>query len=280
MSVSAGERDLLELFGSLSARELRAVCLDSLRDLVPREKPVVKPVTLGPAVVRAAAHLKGRSAEQAEAMAGKWVHCVQQLKPELLGVAGFLWSLVGAGLAVPGANPDGWHVPTIVLTREGWEFVNSGDLHPLQPGAVERVKTACPGIPAQVLDLLTDASACLAHGLVRPAIALLGFAYEATIDEVLDQLDTKGYLQNVKIPWGAGDRLKLLRSKLAIVLPDPAKKEERQRAELACDLAEKIRDRRNEASHPKLFTGAVHDEVADYLTSGFRRLPDLWAIQA
>lgn len=282
MSVTPGERDLLELFGSLTPRELRAVCFDSMRGLVGRTNPTISPVDLGRALVPKAAQLRpGRTPDQVQAMAGKWVHCVQQRKPELLGVAGFLWSLVGARLAVPEPNTNGVHLPTVVLTGAAWDFVNSGDPHPLLPGAVARVKERCPGLPDHVVDLLSDASECLSHGLNRPAIALLGFAYEAVIVEVLKTLDTKGIVQQSKLPWQAVDRLKLLRSKVGEVFTGNGReaKEARDAAELACDLADKIRDRRNRASHPSQAYGFQdHDEIEEYLTSGFRRLPDLWAM--
>lgn len=281
MTVSPGEHQLLELFSNLSARELRAVCLDSIRGLVGRASPTINPVDLGRTLVPNAAQLRpGKTPDQVQAMAGRWVHCVQHRKPELMGVAGFLWGLVRAGLAVPQPDTNGWHLPTVVLTGEACDFIHSSDPHPLLPGSVARVQARCGDLPGHVVDLLSDASECVSYGLNRPAIALLGFAYEAAIGEVLESLVRMGrYTGN--LPSRAWERVKVVRESIPRVFTGNGReaKEASSAAELACDFADKIRNRRNQASHaPKAYGFADHDEIEEFLTSGFRCLPDLWAM--
>jgi hypothetical protein len=214
-------------------------------------------------------------------MTDKWLHCLQSRKPELLGVAGFLWWLVRAGLAVPLTTPDDWYLPSIALTDAGFQFIDSAGDHPLLPGGVKRVEDRCAGqLPIQVVDLLTDAVECLSHGLNRPAIVLLGVAYESVIEAVLESLHLRQLTG--PLPAKAWQRIAALRAAIPSVFPGNtiAAKEARGAAEWACDLADKIRDRRNQASHTKQAHGFQDpDEVEEFITSGFRRLPDLWAMK-
>lgn len=279
MSEKPGEVALAALIESLTAREMRVAGFAAFHDFA-QYAEVIKPDALGTAFIREMVRVSGRGVAPGEqlAMEGMWRHLLTQVKPaRMTPVADFVWSFVRAGLAVPVPDTNGWHVPHVILTKLGRDVLTAPPSHPLLPGAVERVAADCAGLPAPLVRLLSDASDCLGHGLLHPAIALLGFAYEGTVDEVLDRLETLGYVKT-KIPTKAWERLKLLRTTLPAVFA-AKEKEEHERATLACDLAELIRDRRNEASHPRLAAGfSDREAVEEYLASGFRRLPDLWGI--
>lgn len=280
MSVTQAEQDLLHLLSSVSERELREACIDSMRGHVGRSNPHLHVSDFIGGLLDRLVQLQPRAVTSpVSAMAGILTHCQQQRRREVGRLAEFMWWLVRAGLGIPRISPDGWDAPSVLLTDAGWEFVETRDAHPLLPGAVARLEAACPGLPAHVVELLADAVECCSFGLNRAAVALLGFAYEGTIDAVLDHLVTKGRVTKSKLPFHAGDRLDLLRKTIPAVYPDSARKEARGNAEFACDLADKIRDTRNRASHPKLASGMLNrDYVEEYIVSGFRRLPDLWAV--
>lgn len=277
MSVTQAERDLLQLLSTVSAREFHEACIESLRGV---GRNIQVSSFIGPLLDRLVTLHPRAVSSSASEMASISDHCQRSLRRELHSLAEFMWWLVRSGLATPRPNPNGWDAPPVLLTKAGLEFIEGRAPHPLMPGAIARLETACPGLPAHVVELLTDAVECCSFGLNRAAVALLGFAYEGAIDEVLDMLETKGHVN--KLPQKAGERLKLLRSKLLAVYPDPTTtttKAARDDAELACDLAEKIRDSRNRASHPRIASGILNrDYVQEYLVSGFRRLPDLWAV--
>lgn len=221
MSATQAEQDLLRLLASVNERELHDACIDSMRGCVGRSNPHLHIRDfIGPLLERLVQLQPGVASSSIADMRAILTHCLSGQRCELSRLADFMWWLVRAGLGIPRMSPDGWDVPSVVLTDAGWQFVETHSPHPLLPGTVARLEAACPGLPDHVVELLTDAVECCAYGLNRAAVALLGFAYEGAIDEVLDRLDTKGHVKKDKLPFQAGDRLKLLRSKLSAVYPD------------------------------------------------------------
>jgi hypothetical protein len=187
--------------------------------------------------------------------------------------------MVRAGLVIPYGDdhqrlPQRYHV-----TRAGVRFLENADTHPLLPGAVRRVQERCAGLPDEVSALLVDAHACYENGLHRPAVMLLGVAFESAVEEVAEALQASGHLTH-PIPSRAAQRLAAVRSALPRRFAGNAGPmiEARSAAEQACDFANKLRSRRNDGSHTTPRYGFDdHDEIEEMLVSAARCLPDLWA---
>lgn len=281
MSVTTGEQDLLELLRSLTPGEIRSAGIAAACELRARRAISFDPRKFGPAFLASAVQLKpGYTTERAMAMEAVWGHCLSSVRPEMLKISSFLWWLVRAGLAVP--TPPFEHVPAVTLIGDSaWEAIARGAPHPLAPTAVQRVLDRCKGqLPDEVVDLLTDSAECMSHGLNRAAIALLGVAYEAVVEIVLESLHANQLTG--PLPAKAWQRIAALRAAIPQVLQgsDASAKESRGKAERACELADTIRSRRNDAAHTKQALGFEdHDEIEELLVSGFRRLPDLWAMK-
>lgn len=112
-------------------------------------------------------------------------------EPWMGGVVEFLAWFVRARLAWPLGAPANAFPITLRLTRRGARFLEASEDHPLLPGFVDRVAARCPGLPGEVLSLLSDARECLDHGLMRPAIVLMGVAYEVAVENAVDALVTR-----------------------------------------------------------------------------------------
>ena len=186
-----------------------------------------------------------------------------------------LWWGVRTGLLVPGeiggrgtATFGGVFLATSLCRR----VLENPDDVPFAPDFVRRAKERCPGLADTVVVHLEDSHACHEIGLERPAVVMLGLAYEAAIEAVLDALAKLGH--QFKMPREAKDRIDLLRKLLPKVVPDD---ERRRKAEEAIAYAEQLRSRRNQASHTEAhwpFTD--HEEVDELLLSGGRHLPEMW----
>ncbi len=105
--------------------------------------------------------------------------------PWMAGVMEFLAWFTRSGLAVE------LHPRNLYLTRRGIALLDGPSENPLLPGFLDTIRTRCPGLPDGVLALLADARACLDHSLLRPAVVLMGVAYELAIEEVIRVLITK-----------------------------------------------------------------------------------------
>jgi hypothetical protein len=115
-------------------------------------------------------------------------------QPWMSGVFEFMVWFVRAGLAWPlGAAPNATPI-TLRLTRAGLRFLAADEDHPLLPAFLDRVLQRCPGLPDNVISLLAQGRACLDHGLMQPAIVLIGVAYEAAIEEVVGVLVARNRL--------------------------------------------------------------------------------------
>jgi hypothetical protein len=147
--------------------------------------------TLGVELVPLLAARKGLPAGDVNTLKETFVDATNE--PWMGGIVEFLSWLTRAGLAWPlGAPVNGLPI-TLRLTRAGVRLLGLEEDHPLLPGFVERIGARCPGLPHGVLALLGDARTCLDHGLMRPAIVLLGVAYEVAVESVVDALIAWGF---------------------------------------------------------------------------------------
>jgi hypothetical protein len=158
-------------------------------------------------------------------------------------------------------------------------YLDTKEDHPLLPGFLQRIKTKCPGLPDGVLSMLVDARRCLEHALLRPAVIVLGVAYEIAIDSVAENLATKGLVSKSTPELDAGPRIRnikaaLLKPDMEIAMP---KKEDRQVAANAIDFADQLREQRNLGVHTAIeFEDRA--ETEEFIVSAGRHLPALWSL--
>lgn len=206
----------------------------------------------------------------------------------------FLWWLERAGLAVPTAfgkkehhedrdyeHQHRWYPTTMRLTARGARLIDGSDNHPMLPGFLDRIRERCPGLSEGVIALLVDARACCDHSLMRPAVVLMGVAYELAIEQIVDALVTKGFVLPNTADQKPAERIQRIRTLLSSdrakgILPDS---DARKVARMAYDFAEDLRQRRNEAAHTSPTFDFDHtEETEEYLVSAGRHLPALWSL--
>jgi hypothetical protein len=224
-------------------------------------------------------------AEDDEAMGMDWMS----------GVLEFLWWLTRAGLAVelrrqvapataiPGhehGHSTRYYPTDMRLTTRGVRLLESTDDNPMLPGFLDRIRSRCPGIPESVVALLVDARACFDHSLMRPAVVLMGVAYEVAVEQVMEILVIRKHYLEAKRET-AKDRIeritKLLHSdKAKALLPNT---DARTLAKAAYDFAEQLRQRRNDAAHSTPAMDFTHNaETEEYFISAGRFLPAIWSL--
>jgi hypothetical protein len=195
----------------------------------------------------------------------------------------FVWWLGRTGLAVEIQHEQSTPI-LLRLTRRGAYMLDSTDDNPMLPGFLDRVRARWPKLPDGVIALLVDARACLDHSLLRPAVVLMGVAYELAIEEVVGELVTKGLVQPntpKELPAKRIERIKeLIRDtgKVKVVLPDV---DDRTAALAAYDFADLLRLRRNEAAHSRPAYDFEHvGETEEFLVSAARHLPGISSLLA
>ncbi len=152
----------------------------------------------------------------------------------------------------------------------------AGDEHPLSPGYLRRFRERHPDVPEEVVVLIEDAQACLGFRLMRPAVVLLGLAYETAALKVLETLVERAIVDRRKVGDTAANRIARPRSTLPKL---ECRDDERATATAAVDFADHLRIRRNDASHPVESPPFDDiDEVEELIISAARHLPFLWGI--
>ncbi len=193
-------------------------------------------------------------------------------------VVEFIWWFVGAGFATPTAFAGG-NLIDMRLTRRGAAFLDAPPDHPMLPGYLARIAARCPNLSDSVVDLLSDAGACLDHGLRRPGIVLMGVAYEVAIEAVIDSLIARTALLPVVATQQAALRISAIRAVIDTVLPGttPQERDDRFATKRAYDFADDLRRRRNDGSHttPR-YPFDDPQEAEEYFVSAGRNLPLIW----
>ena len=296
---------MMVLLENVSHNEIRALGIESLRRWRRREPPQKgEPIDrytgtvfqmhgdLGLEMVKLLAERKGGSHVDANALKEPFQDDEAMFREWMGGVAEFIWWLARSGIAVEHTygdksnNPSRYQArvfPTSMrLTARGVRLLDGSDDDPLLPGFLDRIKLRCPELPDGAMALLVDAHACLDRSLLRPAVVLMGVAYELVIEEVVHRLEPKGLVKEKTIDAEAGVRLKRIRElfrtdeKIKHVFPD---RDDRRRAEAAYDFADVLRLRRNEAAHTRPAYDFEHaGEVEEFLVSAGRHLPALWSL--
>jgi hypothetical protein len=280
---SVGDRAAMkELLKGISDAEVRELCIEALRTWRkshPNETQAAMHGALGrelfPLLMRrrAGAPFPFSGVSPHEAL----LDAVTETGME--GVSEFVNWFVGAGLAWPLGTSANQYPITLHLTRSGLRFLDGTKDHPLLPGFVDRIAQRCPNLPDDVLSLLVDARSCLDHGLMRPAIQLMGVAYEVAIEHVVGSLVTKAKLNAVVATQKAASRIAAIKAVIDQVMPNTTiqEKEGRFAVQAAYDFADQLRRRRNDAAHttPK-YDFADREEAEEFLVSAGRHLPNVW----
>lgn len=167
------------------------------------------------------------------------------------------------------------------LTAKGVRLIDGSDDNPMLPGFLDRIRARCPGLPDGVIALLVDARACCDHSLMRPAVVLMGVAYELAIEQVVDALVTKSLVHPNTPDQKAGERVKRIKALLAspqanTILPGS---DARVAARAAYEFADHLRQRRNEAAHTTPIFDFDHtEETEEFLVSAGHHLFALWSL--
>jgi hypothetical protein len=203
-----------------------------------------------------------------------------QHEPWMADVVEFLWWLERAGFAVPlqpvNSETDGYP-SQLRVTKAGARLLEGEGDALLLPGAIERVRSRCPGLPNEVLVHLVDARSCLDHALARPAVVLLGLAYETAIDQAIEALIARSSISPETTRQKAAKSISAVKRMLD---PRPDS-EEKFTAIAAWDFADVLRRRRNDGSHTRPAYG--FDDLSEFhelFVSALRHLPGLWGVAA
>ncbi len=273
------------LLADRSPRAIRAICVEALRRWHQTEGRGLRVATMHGALGLYAVRLmlEDRPNPSVNPIVAKEAFLGDQQLPFMAPVIDFVWWMIRTGLAWPELFPipqgtvghaPGNQLVSLHLTDDGLRFLDSADDHPLAPGFLKRLRARHPEVPDAVMVLLEDAQACLDVSLYRPAVVLLGLAYETAVEGVLLDLATKALTTTKSIQTAnAGDRIAMLKKLLTRL---QLKDEERRKGEDAIAFANHIRERRNDAAHttPK-WPFDDSDEIEELLTSAARHLPTL-----
>jgi hypothetical protein len=277
----SGETETADVIDKLGVEGVRALGIRSLREFR-TAYPTVR-------VVSTHGHLGLKFFElltaeyenlQINPVASKeiFIECDERVRFRL--ILEFIWWLVRVGYVIP-RTLTASGIPTLLqLTDAGMRLADpkSDDDHPMLPGFLGRLQQRVPGIIDEVIAHLDDARSCLEHGLNRPAMVLIGLAYETAIEHLGDYLVSVSKLNQKTwdATWNAEKRINLIRQALPTCGMKPY---DLSQVTLALDCADRIRVRRNDASHTVASYAFDHrEEIDEYLVSACRHLPQLWIL--
>ncbi|MGE3671939.1 MAG: hypothetical protein AB7K71_19875, partial [Polyangiaceae bacterium] len=176
---------LQDLIEGVTQRELRALTLTALASWLakfPERRTFSSHGTVGRQLVPLLADRKGLRLEsrRVNELAEGFIQFQQE--PWMSEVVDTLWWLIRSGHAIP-LHWSNENLSSMLLTEAGARLLKSPLDHPLHPEAVSRLQSRCPSIPAEVLEHLADARTCLDLDLLRPAVTLLGLAFELCLTQ-------------------------------------------------------------------------------------------------
>lgn len=286
--------EVRKLIERLSNDEVHVLCVQALRNWHSRLKPQVWPEAhyepvdetfqlhdqFGRELLPLIADKRSASVTDIDALKESFIDALGYTW--MRGVMEFLWWLQRAGLAVETQRGKSGYPIAMRMTARGLRFLAATDDDPLLPGFLDRIRARCKDLPDGVLALLVDARACLDHGLHRPAVVLMGVAYELAIEHVVDKLEPLRLLDAKTTKEKPKEKINRI---LALIRDVPKVKgrlpssDERTTAERAYDFADTLRDRRNEAAHTTPRYDFSHrEETTEFLISASRHLPGLWLL--
>lgn len=196
--------------------------------------------------------------------------------PFMEPVMEFVWWMVRAGVARPELGQQ--ILGGLYVTDAGLKFLGSAGDHPLHPGFLDRLRKRFQDMDEEVLVLFEDARACLGFRLLRPAVVLLGVAYEKAIEEVLLHFVPLGLTSAKSVQAAhANERIATLKKLLSKL---DMSKDGARMATAAIDFADNLRVRRNDGSHttPR-WPFDDSSEVEELILTASRYLPALWLVK-
>lgn len=268
-----------ELLQGISDAEVRELCIEALRTWR-RSHPTETQAGMNGAFGRQLVTLLLRRRTPTISGAAPHEALLDAVtEPGLEGFAEFVGWFVRAGFAWPLGAPVNQYPITLHLTRSGLRFLDGTTDHPLLPGFVDRLTQRCANLPDDVQSLLIDASSCLDHALMRPAIQLMGVAYEVAVEHVVDSLVARAKLPAAVSQQKPALRIVAITPVIDRVMPNTTQqeKEDRFAVHAAYDFADQLRRRRNDAAHtaPR-YDFSDREEAEEFLVSAGRHLPNLW----
>jgi hypothetical protein len=282
MSRREDKAAMKELLNGRSDDEVRALCIDVLRTW--RKTHRAQPDfslhgDLGQALYPKLMQLRGAAPFPFSGAAPAAALEDSIAEAGMESISEFVNWFTRAGFAWPLSAPPNQYPIRLHLTRLGCRFLDADEDHPLVPGFVDRIVARCPKLPDDVQSLLIDARSCLDHELVRPAIQLIGVAYELALDHVVESMVARTVLPQSATELRAARRIGAIRAKIDMVMPASTiqEKETRGAVHASYDFADQLRQRRNDAAHtsPK-YDFDNRSEGEEFLVSAGRHLPHLW----
>lgn len=271
------------LLDGLSEATVREMCIAALRDWhrrVPNQTSLQLHGDFGRALVPILLAHRQQTATPDEQNQLKEPFIDAQHEPWMAPVTEFLWWFFAAGFAAPVQSHD-HNVVTMRLMRRGVAFLEGRDDHPLLPGFIDRVRARCPNLPDDVTALLVDTMTCIDRMLLRPAIVLMGVAFEVAIEAVAQSLASRNVLPATVMDQNAARRISTIRGVIDTVMPSTTAQErdERYTVHRAYGFADDLRRRRNDASHTAPTYGFDdRAETEELLVSAGRLLPSIWRL--
>ena len=194
--------------------------------------------------------------------------------PDVACIHAALWLFVSQGLIYPRLRrvaTDGYPtvIEFVIPTPAGIRVLDQ-PAHPLQPEFLVRLRKSWPAIPDEVTARFEDAAECLARGLIRAAVVMVGLATELVIQEAHVRVVTSGKASKHST---MRDRL----SDLLHAANGISKPEDQHVLRAALAALEVIRTARNQASHP----GAAFDnpaEAEELIVLSSHHLPVVWKL--
>ncbi len=145
---------MVELLAGVSDIQLRELGIQALHDAkLETGATFARHGELGRSLLRLLAAAKATSLTEVQLDGLKAALHSHSTYPQLLPIEMFLDWLVRAGFALAHGAPANGFPLNYIVTEPGARFLarEEGD-HPLLPGAVERLRARCPGLPALVLE--------------------------------------------------------------------------------------------------------------------------------
>jgi hypothetical protein len=276
--VNEHERNFADLLEGLTERQVREFCIEAMRR-VRRTGDRASTVRLDPATLQhqLVIVLREHHKKQHEAsvpVASLLMNLGEDWAAPIMEF--FAW-LERSGLVFRYGGTVQEPVQRIRLLPAGLRFFDSSDDgHPLVPGWAERLKKRCPKVTDDTFDLIVDSHECYERGLLRASLALLGVAFEGVVDDAFNAMIADGLTLPVPVPNNASQRLASVRAGASLKLAGPQNRDARRGAEHACDFADRLRQRRNDASHRKTaFAFGDRQEVEEFLIMAALELPAL-----
>jgi hypothetical protein len=262
-----------DLVSGLTVLEARALCLGALREwYAEQQRPVLRITLHGDLGLEVLKRLAQEKAVPFDVVAGKEAFLEAQHEAFMRPLLEFVWWLVRIGAAMPGAN-SGENLVSIFLTESGERLLQKTGDHPLLPGYLRRLKERCRDLPLSVINYFGDGQDCFAHGVRRPAVIVVGLAFEVAVEWVL-----KGFEGKTAHPLKWKNASEAV-TKLKSVLPRLELRDEQRRlASAAADFADHLRVRRNDGAHGKGPQFDDDEEVEELLVSAGRHLEVLYSL--